>query len=180
MKNKYIIITLCLFTAIAGSAQKNYKGKDGRIRFFSVAPLENIEAENEMASSVFDELNNKVAVLIPIKSFVFKKTLMQEHFNENYLESDKYPNATFIGKVVGVKSFKEMPMQTLDISGTLTIHGVSRERDIKTTLTLNSDGTLSAKGSFKVKLEDHNIKIPRLLFQNIAETIDVTFDLQLK
>ena len=181
MKRELGITILCMLLAIiSATAQKNYKGKNGKIKFFSAALLENIEAESKLVSSLFNELTGEVAVLIPVKSFEFKKSLMQEHFNENYMESDKYPDASFSGNIVGLKSLKETPNQVANVSGILTIHGVSKQRDLKVTLTFNADGILTAKGSLMVKLEDHKIKIPSLLFQNIAETVEVTFELLLK
>ena len=182
MKGRRIVIALFLLcsTVVVANAQTDYKGRNGKVKFFSEAPLENIVAESNMTTSIFNEPTGEVAVLIPVKSFVFRKKLMQEHFNENYLESDKYPDASFTGKISLAKSLKEVASQVVNISGTLTIHGVSKQRDVNATLSVNADGALTAKGKFNVKLEDHNIKIPSLLFRNIAETVEVSFELQLK
>lgn len=173
------LFTLLLTSAII-SAQSIYKGRGGKIKFFSAAMLENIEATTSSVSSVFNESTADVAILISVKSFIFKKKLMQEHFNESYMESEKYPDASFTGKISAVKSLKENPNQSVNILGALVIHGVSMQRDVNATLSLGADGALTAKGTFPVKLEDHKIKIPSLLFKNIAETVEVTFEIILK
>ena len=178
---KIAVLIFMLWAAVTTAAgQALYKGQNGKIKFFSEATLENIEAETNKASSLYNESTGEVAILIPVKSFVFKRKLMQEHFNENYMESDKYPDASFAGKIKSTQPLKGVTRQVVDISGTLSIHGVSKQRDIQATLTLNTDGTLSAKGKFIVKLEDHNVKIPSLLFQNIAEMVEVTFEFTLR
>jgi len=179
IKIKVMLLWFCL-AAITVSAQNTYKGTNGKVGFFAEAPFGNIEAESSMVSSTFIDPSGHVAVTIPVKSFVFKKKLMQEHFNEKYMESDKYPEASFTGKIVGMKPIHEMTNQEIDISGTLTIHGQSKPREIKATMSLNTEGELSVKGSFAVQLEDHKIKVPTLLFQKMAETADVKFELLLK
>jgi len=182
---KYIVtltLTLIISLAIALNClgQGPFKGINGKARFFSDGLLEDIEAETNNVSSVYNSASSEVAVLIPIKSFSFDKALMQEHFNENYLESDKFPDATFIGKVADIQTLKPGEEQIANVTGQLTIHGVSKPRQLQVTLKLNSDGSLSASGKFNVKIEDHKIKVPTLVFQNIAEEVEVTFDLRLK
>jgi len=179
MKRIDLLISFLTLASVA-SGQGFYKGENGTMRFFSSAPLEDIEAESRKVTSALNAATGEVAVLISINSFVFDKSLMQEHFNENYLESDKYPAASFTGKIPGHLSLNTGETRSVKVSGNLTIHNVTMARDIQVTLEMNSDGSLSASGNFKVNLEDHKVKIPQLLFQNIAEEVEVSFELKLK
>ncbi|HEX5170820.1 MAG TPA: YceI family protein, partial [Cyclobacteriaceae bacterium] len=178
MKKLILIATIALSLNVAG--QNLYKGENGKVRFYSDALLEDIEATTKKVTSVLNYTSGEVAVLIPIRSFVFDKSLMQEHFNENYLESDKFPEASFKGRLTEKFSFVPGETRQVNVSGELLIHGVSIHRDIPVSLAANQDGTLSATGKFDVKVADHKVKIPTLVFQNIAEVVEVSFELTLK
>ena len=173
------VLVLVFIASIAppSNAQSLYKSKNGKIKFFSEAPLENIEATTEQATSVLNAATGEIAFAIPIKSFGFEKSLMQEHFNENYLESDKYPQATFAGKFEGKIDMQSTAEQTLTVKGKFTIHGVTQQRSIPVTLKMEKDG-LSGYSKFKVKVADHKIEIPSLVFQNIAEVVEVTIQVK--
>ena len=133
--------------------------------------MEDIKATNTKARSVFDSDNGEIAFTVPIKEFQFRKSLMQEHFNEKYLESDKYPKSTFTGKVTGFT--KGVSNDKVWAEGTLEIHG--KKKQIKVPGKLNFNGNkVNIECKFIVKLEDYNIKIPSLMFQNIAEEVEVT------
>lgn len=162
----YLLIVCALFA----SAQK-YKATSSHIRFFSDAPIEDIEAINEDAASVMDLETGSIVFSVPIKSFTFEKSLMQEHFNENYLESDKYPKCLFLGKMDKVQ-LKE-GSNRIAVTGTLDLHGVKKELSVTGTMDKTGD-RIEAKAVFTVLLEDYKIKIPRALFHNIAEEIEVT------
>ncbi|UOQ72349.1 YceI family protein [Hymenobacter cellulosilyticus] len=99
-----LLLGLCLLLPPAAQAQSKYSTQDGMIRFFSGTPLEDIEGRSTQAAGVLDLNTGKVAFSVPMKSFIFKRTLMQEHFNENYVESDKYPKATFVGRIAGFQA----------------------------------------------------------------------------
>jgi len=171
----WIIPLLILFLPLFVAAQK-YKLTSSEVSFFSEAPLENIEAHNDQTTSLFDVTTGEIAFVVPIKGFQFKKSLMQEHFNENYMESDKYPNGTFKGKVSGYDPEKS-GKQTAVAEGDLTIHGVTRKVRIEGTLEFQS-GKATMNAKFPVKLEDHDIEIPTVVFFNIAEVIEVTVQLE--
>jgi hypothetical protein len=166
---------LMLFVPLYITAQK-YKLTNSEVSFFSEAPLENIEAHNKQTTSLFDVATGEIAFVVPIKGFQFKKSLMQEHFNENYMESDKYPNGTFKGKVSGYDPEKS-GKQTAVAEGDLTIHGVTRKVRIEGTLQLQS-GKATLNATFPVKLVDHDIEIPQVVFYNIAEVVEVTVQLE--
>lgn len=169
-----ILPMLMLFVPLYITAQK-YKLTSSEVSFFSEAPLENIEAHNKQTTSLFDGATGEIAFVVPIKGFQFKKSLMQEHFNENYMESDKYPNGTFKGKVSGYDPEKS-GKQTAVAEGDLTIHGVTRKVRIEGTLQLQS-GKATLNATFPVKLVDHDIEIPQVVFYNIAEVVEVTVQL---
>ena len=120
-----------------------------------------------------DTSTGSIAFSVAIRSFEFDKKLMQEHFNEKYMESEKFPSATFSGKLQDFDPNTDA-RQSVIAEGKLTIHGVTRDVKITATLIRPNDTTLQASASFKVKLEDYKIKIPQILWQNIAEEVEIT------
>ncbi len=126
-KMKKVLYITLLLSCATGFSQR-FKTTDSNIRFFSDAPMEDIEAINKSATSIVDVETNAIVIVIPVKSFEFKKKLMQEHFNENYLESDDFPNATFKGKLSDWSG--EAGESTATATGTLEIHGVTKEVSI--------------------------------------------------
>jgi len=150
---------------------QRYIARDGYIRFFSEAPLENIEAVNQKGLSIFESSSSDVAFTIPIVQFEFEKKLMQQHFNENYLESEKYPNATFKGAINGFTDTSGD--QDLSAVGEMTIHGVTRE--IKVSGKGVKEGNkIIFEASFPIDLAEYKIKIPKVVLYNIAEVVDVS------
>lgn len=169
---KVLLLTLVI-TNTSVLAQERFKLKDSEVIFFSEAPLENITAKNSESIGVIDISKNNFAFRVPIKSFVFPKQLMQEHFNENYLESDKFPTGTFRGTIEGDFDIKKDGRYPIIAKGELDIHGVKKQREITATI-LVKNNKLSLESKFIVKLVDHDIKIPSIVFNNIAEEIEVT------
>ncbi len=177
-KNSFLLLlAILLFTGF--SIQKGkYSTTSGKISFYSSAPLENIEGLNSKVSSILDTESGGIVFSMMIKDFVFDKSLMQEHFNENYMESEKYPKSTFKGKIANFSevNFDQNGKYNVTIEGDLLIHNVTKS--VKATGTLEiKDGKIFAKAKFPVKLNDYKVEIPKLVFQNIAETVDVTVDL---
>lgn len=160
---------------LLASAQERYSTRNGLISFFSETPVENIEAHNRKVSSVIDITTGAMQFAVVIKSFEFDKALMQEHFNENYMESNTFPKADFKGKVTGfgAEQLASPGEYKVTVDGDLTIHGVTRQVSHPGTITVNKDGTLKAVSDFVVKPEDHGIKIPGVVRKNIAEEIAV-------
>jgi polyisoprenoid-binding protein YceI len=169
---KFACTILFLITSTFVVAQK-YVVEKSKVVFFSHAAIEDIKAENKNVSGIFNSDSGEIVFSIPIKSFKFAKSLMQEHFNEKYLESDKFPKATFQGKIVGYDRTKRN--QNVSSKGKLTIHGETREVEIPGTIALVGN-KLQMTGKFIVRLADYNIAIPQLVWQNIAEKVEVTFD----
>ena len=170
------ILLVSLLVVTTSSYSQRYMSTESSIRFFSSAPLEDIEATNTKGRGVLDSGNGNYAFSVPINAFVFEKALMQEHFNEKYMESDKYPNATFTGSITDYK--KETSGKVL-AKGVMTIHGVQNQVELPGTLTVESNG-IKIRSVFTIRLEDYKIKVPSLLFQNIAEEVEVTVSFQLK
>jgi polyisoprenoid-binding protein YceI len=170
MKRIVLIFSLCLPTVIFAQkfvAEKSY------VSFFSHATIEDITAKNTKASSIFNSVTGEIVYAIPIKEFQFVKSLMQQHFNEKYMETEKFPKSTFQGKIIGFQKIEGI--QEVRAQGKLTIHGVTKEIDEPGTIEMKG-GKLEMKSKFIVKLEDYNITRPQLLWQNIAEQVDVTLE----
>lgn len=156
--------------------QHQFIARQGQISFFSYTSVENIEAKNNQVLSILDIDKKEIAVSMLMRAFVFKKDLMYEHFNESYIESDIYPKANFTGKIIDFEeSNKET--QTKIIRGKLTIHGITKEIDIKTSIE-NKDGSYILSGNFEVLVKDFQIKIPPVLSSNIAKSISIKFRFQ--
>jgi YceI-like domain len=178
MYNKFLILVLgfgCL--ALSAKGQK-YSTEQTFVSFFSDAAIEDITAENKKTAGAFNSATGDIAFSVPIKDYEFAKSLMKEHFNEKYMESEKYPKATFQGKVSGYDPNATGP-QSVSSKGKLTIHGETKEVEIPGTIEKQGEKLLM-KSKFVVKLEDYKITIPQLLWQNIAEQVEVTVDFTFK
>lgn len=177
MKLRFLIVLLLIFTFENDSkAQEKYEASSGIISFFSSAPFEDIYAENNQIKSLIDLSTGELAFVVPIPGFVFKKSLMQTHFNKKYLESDKFPNATFTGILIPNSSFDKQGLNLVRVEGYLQIHGVRLK--IKETGQISFvKGEVMVTSEFKVRLKDFNIKIPRLVIKNIAEEVLVKVNL---
>ncbi len=172
---------LSLFLSVSAlSFGQKYVTKNGHIKFYSSTPMEDIEAHNKQVNSAFDASNGNMVFKVLIKSFQFEKALMQEHFNENYMESDKIPNATFSGKVenLGDLNLKKNGEYDVKLSGTLTIHGVSKEVSENGKFIVSDKG-IQGLATIMVKPEDYEIKIPNAVADNIADEIEVSVDVKL-
>lgn len=169
---KHIAFILVLLFALPCHSQNVYSAKQGDVSFFSEAPLENIEAHSKNINSFINVATKEIAFIISIRGFKFQKSLMQEHFNEKYLESDKFPNATFQGKITGNADLTVNGTYPLTASGKMIIHGVEKSITQTGTVVVNNN-TLSMTTEFPLAIHDYNITIPKLMFQNIADTVHV-------
>ncbi len=161
--------------------QGKYFTRTGEITFYSETPVENIKGVNNQASCIFDTDKGEMALFVLMKGFEFEKALMQDHFNENYVESDKFPKATFKGKILNYKGLdlKSSDPQELEVEGDLNVHGVTRH--IKTTATVQpKGGKLIGHANFPIKIGDFDIKIPKAVINNINEEVQVTVNLELE
>ena len=168
---KIVLILLISGFALVSRAQL-YTCNEGVVTFFSEAPLENIEATNSRINSFLNTSNNEVMFIVHVRGFTFDKDLMREHFNEKYMESDKYPTSTFKGKINETIDFTKDGTHNVTATGKLTMHGVEREINAPGVLTIDK-GKINLKSDFRIPLKGFNIEVPKLVFQNIAEIISV-------
>ncbi|MFL5752311.1 MAG: YceI family protein [Bacteroidia bacterium] len=152
-----------------------YLGENTSISFFSATAMENIDAVNTVTKPVFNAGNGELLFKATNTAFKFKSQLMEEHFNENYMESEKYPHTLFKGKITDKIDYYKDGIYEVSATGILSMHGVDKERTIKGTVTVK-DGKLKLYSKFMVKLSDHEIKVPSVVTYNIAEEIEVTVD----
>ena len=176
MKKQITAVLLATMFALGATAQ-TYLTRNGRISFFSRAPVENIEANNNEVTSFLDTKKGEFAFVALIKSFKFQKALMEEHFNENYMESNTFPKANFKGTITDLSkvNFSNDGTYPVTVKGDLTIHGVTKNIEAPGTISV-SQGKINASSKFSVKVKDYNIKIPSAVVNNIAETISITVD----
>lgn len=173
MKKLFIIAGALLIGASAFSQDRIFT-RSGKISFYSKAPLEDIEAHNAGAVSVIDKTTGQLEFSVLMKGFEFEKALMQEHFNEKYVESDKYPKATFKGKINDISkvNFGKDGKYTVAISGKLTLHGETK--DVNTNAVITVQGTnVNGTSEFTVSVDDYKIAIPGLMKDKIAKTVKV-------
>ena len=169
---KFHLFTLLLATASIANAQQ-FMTRSGQVHFFSETAMENIEAENTQMSGLLDAANGGFAFQVQMRAFHFEKALMEEHFNENYVESEKYPKATFQGTIKDWDNpWKDGESHDVVATGSFEFHGVKQDRDIAGTLTWNGKGW-DIEARFPVALEDHKIEVPTVVKDNIAPVIDV-------
>lgn len=180
MKKIFSVLAICCLSATMLHAQK-YMTRTGKVSFFSGTSIENIEAFNNEAACVLDTKSGEVAFIVPIKSFKFEKGLMQEHFNENYMESDKFPKANFKGTVANITAvnFTKDGVYKVKVAGKLTMHGVTKDVSSEGTITVKS-GAATVNSKFAVVPGDYGIKIPSMASSKIASKIEVTIDCLLK
>ena len=181
---KPLLSIFLLAVVLQLSAQEKYNNTyactKGKIHFFSASPLEDIEATSNTAGCAFNTQTKKVFVKIQQTSFVFKDKLMQEHFNENYMESEQYPSSMLDMVIVETIDYTKDGVYDVTLKGTLEMHGVKQEREIKGKLTVKNGEPVLATAVFDVKLVDHKIKIPKAVMMNIAEMIKVDVEFVLE
>lgn len=152
----------------------------GEVSFYSSAPLEDIRAVTKTAIGIIDLQTGEVAVSIPMASFDFPKKLMQEHFNDNYVESEKYPKATLVGQITNWPDCRNKTgPSACEFAGELEIHGISRPYKISVEF-IESNEVINVNCTFDIRLEDHDIDIPTLVIEKIAEVIEVTAKFKFK
>jgi hypothetical protein len=164
------IILLAWLSSLNLAGQTLYASKNAQISLFSTAPIEDIAAKTSSGNSVFNSATGDLVFSVSINTFKFPKSLMEEHFNSDYLESDKYPRATFKGKVQEHPDLTKNGTYPITVVGVLDVHNVKQNRTIPGTLTVNN-GVVTMTSEFMVKCADHHIDIPKLVFHNIAESI---------
>lgn len=171
MKN---ITLICLVALGINVNAQIFIGEKCSIKFFSETKMENIDAENKATKPVFNAKDGHFVVQIQQTAFVFKSAFMQEHYNENYVESEKYPYAKFDGQVAEKIDYTIDGTYNVSLVGKLSMHGVELPRTITGTLAIKG-GIITMDSKFDIKVADYKIKVPSLYVEKIAEVIQVTF-----
>ncbi len=179
MKKTTAVLSVLLFAASLANAQK-YMTKGGNISFFSETPVEKIQAENRQVNSALDFATGNFVFKVLIRGFEFEKALMQEHFNENYMESEKFPNSTFNGKITNIAEVNlgKDGVYKVVIEGDLSIHGVTNKVKVNGTLEVKG-GKVLGNATFNVAPKDYDIAIPKAVIKNISEAIKVDVNVSL-
>jgi hypothetical protein len=173
MLKKFFILGL-LVASVGAFGQGKFIAKNAFISFYSSTPLEDILGESNEAVTILNSDNGEIVFQAIMTTFHFKRALMEEHFNENYMESSKYPKAKFSGKIEGFnKGMLKAPVANIKIIGQLNVHGVEKTITVPGTLGL-VDGKLVATSKFKVTPEDYGIAIPSLVRDKIGKEMEVT------
>ncbi len=173
MKKTIIAIT-ALFLLQTSFAQKRFITKTGNISFSAGTALEDIDGVNKSVTSLFDMATGEIVFTLLIKGYEFKSSLLQEHFNENYMESDKFPKSTFKGKITNLDkiNFLKDGLYPATIKGTLEIHGVTNNVEATGNFKVSGEAVTSTS-DFVVLLEDYKITIPSLVKDKIAKTAKI-------
>ena len=175
MKHLYLLF---LFISITGFSQEKYLTKSGILNFeASVEAFEEIKATNNNVTAILNTANGQFAALALVKGFRFKNALMEEHFNENYAESDEFPKAIFKGEL---NEFSLDSLQnSYSINGTLTFHGVTKTLENVSVEVTPSKNSFNFKGSFEIAPNDFDVEIPSIVSSKIADSVTVVFDFDL-
>lgn len=163
-------IALCSDHVLAQGGM--FSTSSGNTRFISVTPLENVDATNNKCQAILNTANNQIAIRMNMRDFNFPNKLMQEHFNENYIESAKYPTATFSGTVDKAPDYSKDGQYDVSATGKFTVHGVTKERTITGKMKIEG-GKITITSDFEVPLTDHKIEVPTVVFVKIAQIITV-------
>jgi polyisoprenoid-binding protein YceI len=169
-----IILFAATFLFLTANAQK-YMTKNGYIGFFSHTTMEDIKADNNQVASVFDISTGDLVFQVLIKSFHFEKALMEEHFNENYMESDKFPKSTFKGRIANLAAvdFAKPGKYNVTVEGDLNMHDVTNKVSVAGTIEVVAGG-INAASKFNIVPEDYKIAIPGVVKDNISKNLEVT------
>ncbi len=175
------VILIAAFTAIffSKSFGQIYMADSARVSFFSKTSAEDIDAANTVCKPIMSISTNEFDVSLINTSFDFPKPLMKEHFNEDYMESSKFPKTVFTGKINGTVDYTEDGTYNVTVTGTMDMHGVKKQITVPGTITVKGN-VLFVYAKFNVKIADYNIKLPSFLSMNVADNVDVTVKATMK
>ncbi|HOY94601.1 MAG TPA: YceI family protein [Catalimonadaceae bacterium] len=180
MKTPIFAAFLLILSAFAFQQETIYSGKEGTVKFESNAPLELIIANSKQLTGLINTEKRTFVFKVKTSSFQgFKNSMQEEHFNESYMESDKFPSSEFKGKIIEETDFRVPGTYQVRVKGLLTVHGVEKERIIKAKVTVKNK-QISIESDFDVLLADHEIKIPKIVEMKIAETIRVNININMQ
>jgi len=173
-KKNLILALTFMVTALMSFSQEKFYTKTGKINFYSKAPLEDIEAKNKTVTAVIDSKSGAIQFQVQMKGFEFEKETMQRHFNDTYVESDKYPKAEFKGTITNNSeiNYTKDGSYTAKVKGKLTLHGVTK--DVATTGTIKvNGGKVDANSTFNILLSDYKISIPAVVKDKVSNNVKI-------
>ncbi len=173
MKKRLQLFALLLCVSVLAVNAQMLKGKETNVQFFSETPMENISATNKYVVLMLKPSSNALQILVHNKGFTFEKPLMQEHFHENYMETEKFPESKFVGNIIEKVDYTKDGETAVTAKGKLTIHGVTKDVEIKGKIKI-VNGVVSLEAKFPVKVADYGIQVPSLVTEKIAEVVEVT------
>jgi len=175
---KLSFLSVLLFASIILSAQTKFITKNGNIEFYSHTSMEDIKATNNQVASILDIGSGEIIFVVLMKSFKFDRSLMEEHFNENYVESDKFPKANFKGKITNLEdvNFKKDGIYNVTIEGDMTIHGVTNPMKETGTLEIKGENIIG-KSKFLLDPQEYNIVIPGVVKEKFANKMEITVEM---
>jgi polyisoprenoid-binding protein YceI len=178
-KTTVLFLSFC-FLLVAAQAQDRYFTKTGNITFLSKAPMEDIEGKNKTVTAVLDTKSGAMQFSVQMKGFEFEKALMQQHFNANYVESDRYPEAVFKGAVANnaAVNYAKDGTYPVRVKGKLTLHNVTRDVDVPGTIKVGG-GKVDAQAAFNILMSDYKIAIPSAVKEKVSNSIKITVDTKL-
>ena len=169
---KRLLLAGIFFAIQLNAVAQTYTSKNIKLALYSSTPLEDIRAATDKCTGVIIKDSREIAFQVAVKSFEFDRKLMQEHFNENYMESDRYPYAKFKGVLDQQIDWNKDGVYNVTVTGMLTVHGIDKKRTVPGKISI-SNGQVEVSTEFKVACVDHGIKIPKLVFTKIAEQINI-------
>lgn len=174
---KLVFFLAVILVTMDTNAQELYFTRNGKVSFFSKTPLENIDGVNNEVFSLINTKKGEIAFAVLVKSFKFERALMEEHFNENYMESGKYPKSNFSGTITNLSSIKftKDGSYSVEVEGNLTMHGIEKKIKGSGTFVISA-GKIAATSKFTIALSDFNIQIPTLVADKISKTIDINVE----
>jgi polyisoprenoid-binding protein YceI len=177
---KKLAVLLIAFSAFFAKSQAQiYMADSCKVSFFSAATIEDITAVNSISKPIMSTATGDIQISITNEQFIFKKKLMQEHFNEDYMESDKYPHTVFKGKVNEKVDYKKDGVNNVTVTGEMDMHGVKKTVTIPGTITIKN-GIIYIIAKFDVKLTDYNIKVPTVIGSDVGKQIAITLTAAMK
>jgi polyisoprenoid-binding protein YceI len=175
---KVFVTAMLILQVLLGYGQV-YQIKQGRVSFTSDAPLELIQASSKKLAGIVNFEKGTFAFSLKVNSFEgFNNPLQKIHFNENYLESQKFESITFVGKIIEKEDFSKLQKYTIRAKGILTVHGIEKERIIKVDLEIGQN-LINVSANFTVLLDDHEIFVPQIVNQKIAKEIKVNLNAEM-
>ena len=172
-KQLLTFLLLWTFNSSVAQSQQLFRNSYNEISFFSETPIENIVAKNVNATSLIAIDKNEIALRIPMTKFIFLNKRMQEHFQENYLETEQFPYATFRGKINETIDWNKTARIKVTATGTFTMHGITHIETIIGEISIVPGERLVVDANFEIPLARYNIEVPTLVWKKIAERIKV-------